>query len=271
MNETLGKMIDIAQAAAVEIMKVYRRPFDVDFKGPSDPVTEADRIANHLICSRLERSFPDIPVIAEESPPETWGRNLSAEKVFFVDPVDGTKEFVARNDQFVVMIGLLEGDAPTHGVLYSPVTQTLWAGVVGQGAIRREASGAERVLKPLSDVSLSESRVVSSRSNRQSELNAQALERVSPAQIVPIGSAGLKGAAVADGSADIYLAPGFAGCLWDSCAPEALIRSVGGVYTDAHGVPLDYRATTVENHRGAVAASPLVHSEVIARISDLLR
>jgi 3'(2'), 5'-bisphosphate nucleotidase len=271
MNDTLAEMIEIARAAATEIMKIYAQPFEVQFKGPSDPVTEADRIANQLICSRPAEAFPEIPIIAEESHPGTWVQSHSAERVFFVDPVDGTREFVAKNDQFVVMIGLLEGDRPTHGVLYAPVARTLWAGVVGEGAFRREADGSERVLAPISRVDLSESRVVSSRSNRQAQLNTEALERLSPAEIVPIGSAGLKGAAVADGSADIYLAPGFAGCLWDSCAPEALIRSVGGVYTDAHGVPLDYRATTVENHRGAVAASPLLHSEVIARISDLLR
>src|SRR5690606_29908850 len=143
----------------------------------------------------------------------------------------------------VVMIGLLDGERPTHGVLYAPAQKVLWAGRVGVGAFRREPDGSERKLGPLKHRRLDESRVASSRSKREAQLNLDALERLSPAEIVAIGSAGLKGAAVADGSADIYLAPGFAGCLWDSCAPEALIRAVGGIYTDAHGALLDYRAT----------------------------
>lgn len=263
-------MIAVAKEAAEEIMKVYARPFAVHFKGPSDPVTEADRNANELICRRLSESFPDVPIIAEESPPETWKTSARAERIFFVDPVDGTREFVARNDQFVVMIGLLEGDRPTHGVLLSPVTGTIWAGHVDEGAFRYEADGSKKTLGPLEDRNLGEARVVSSRSRREATLNKEALGRLAPREIIPLGSAGLKGAAVADGRADIYLAPGFAGCLWDSCAPEALIVAAGGVYTDAHGKLLDYRATTVENHRGAVAAGPRLHSEVIARISDLL-
>lgn len=261
--------MSIAAAAAAEVMEIYGQPFSVDFKGPNDPVTAADRRANALICERLRKAFPGVPIVAEESPAEEWSDYQSAERVFFVDPVDGTREFVARTGQFAVMIGLLEGQEPTHGVLHAPSQERIWAGCVGHGALSKSKGGAESQLGSLKDVALSAAKIVSSRSH-PTELNREALRLLAPGEVIPMGSAGLKVAAVSDGSADIYLAPEFAGCLWDSCAPEALLRSVGGVVTDVTGQPLKYRATRVENDRGAVAAAPRLHQEVIDRLRDLV-
>ena len=143
MNELVQNLLQIAAEAAVEVMDVYGQPFGVDYKGPADPVTDADRRANDLICRRLAELYPDIPVVAEESPEELWQHYRSSERVFFVDPVDGTREFVAKNDEFVIMIGLLEGDVPTHGVLHAPALKKRWAGVVGLGAIQLDEDGTE--------------------------------------------------------------------------------------------------------------------------------
>jgi len=269
MDALLKTMIEIARAASERILEIYHSPFSVDFKSPGDPVTEADRLANELICDRLQASFPDIPIVAEESPPSTWEDARRASRVFFVDPVDGTREFVKKSGEFAVMIGLLDGDQPSHGVLLAPTQGVTWAGVVGEGAYRFDSSGTHK-LSVLNSASLSTAVVVSSKSQK-SDLNDRALEVLGAGEIRPVGSAGLKGAAVADGSADLYVAPGFAGCLWDTCAPEALVRSVGGEFTDAHGIAFDYRAAGVENNRGAVACSSSLHSEVIARLSQLFR
>ncbi len=270
MNDTLDKMMRIAAEAAKEIMQIYARPFDVDYKGPNDPVTEADRWANELICRRLQEAFGDIPVVAEESTPALWAHYRSHHKVFFVDPIDGTREFVAKNGYFCVMIGLLEGDRPTHGVLHAPAQETVWAGSAGDGAFKIGPDGQRRQLGPLIARTPSESCVATSLS-QNTPLHQAALARLSPKETLPIGSAGLKGAAVADGTVDIYLAPGSAGSRWDTCAPEAILRAVGAEFTDVHGRPIDYRAPTVENVDGAVAASPQLHREVIALLSELFR
>jgi 3'(2'), 5'-bisphosphate nucleotidase len=267
---TLEQMAEIAADAAKEILRVYEQPFVVDFKGPDDPVTEADHRANHLICDRLRREFPGIPVVSEESPPREWADFRESDRVFFVDPLDGTREFVAKNGEFVVMIGLLEGERPTHGVLHAPATGTAWAGAVGEGAFRKETSGTWKALPALVERPLDQARVLVSKS-RKSPLCREAVSLLAPREVLRVGSAGLKGAAVADGRADIYLAPEFAGSRWDSCAPEAIIRALGGNFTDVGGEPLDYRAAGVENDRGAVAAPPNLHREVIVRLSELLR
>lgn len=269
MDALLKTMVEIAQAASELVLEIYRSPFSVDFKGPDDPVTKADRLANDLICQRLWESFPEIPIVAEESPPSTWEEARRAERVFFVDPVDGTREFVKKSGEFAVMIGLLDGDRPSHGVLLAPSQNITWAGATGQGAFRIDRSGTRR-LSALGSTPLSAAVVVSSKSQK-SDLNDRALEVLGAGEIRPVGSAGLKGAAVADGSADLYMTPGFAGCLWDTCAPEALVRAVGGEFTDAHGTVIDYRAAGVENNRGAVACASSLHNEVITRLSQLFR
>jgi 3'(2'), 5'-bisphosphate nucleotidase len=119
-------------------------------------------------------------------------------------------------------------------------------------------------------VHIDDARIAVSKS-RTSPVHTRALARFSAAQLLPIGSAGLKAAAVAEGSAEVYLAPEFAGFRWDSCAPEAIIGALGGAFTDVTGVALDYRAAGAENSRGAVAASVTLHQAVIGRLSDPLR
>lgn len=270
MSDILEQMLAIAAEAAVLVKDVYDKPFSVQYKGPADPVTEADERANELICRRLAEAFPGVPVVAEESPEERWRTFRASERIFFVDPVDGTREFVARNGEFVVMIGLVEGKRATHGVVHAPDRDVVWAGEVGRGAFEMDRSGARRPLRVAQVESLTQASVVSSRTHR-SPLLERALEHLAPERVLSLGSAGLKGVAVARGEADVYMAPERAGCLWDACAPDAIVQAAGGVYTDAFGTLIDYRADRVENERGIVAANPTLHDRVVERMKTLPR
>jgi len=268
MSEILEQMLAIAAEAAVVVKEVYDKPFSVQYKGPADPVTEADERANELICRRLAEAFPDIPVVAEESPEERWRSFRASDRIFFVDPVDGTREFVARNGEFVVMIGLVHGEQATHGVVHAPASGLAWAGVVGQGAFEVDDAGNRRPLHVGQREALEQASVVASRVHR-SPLLGQALDLLAPERVVNLGSAGLKGVAVARGEADVYMAPERAGSLWDACAPDAIVRAAGGIYTDAYGRAIDYRAERVENDRGIVAANPTLHDRVVTRLRSL--
>jgi len=269
MNELSTALLAIAREAAREILAVYERPFDVDYKGPRDPITEADRRANDLICERLAERYPDVPIVAEESPEGAWQHYRSSERVFFVDPLDGTREFVARTDAFVVMIGLLEGDRPTHGVMHAPVGGRSWVGERGRGAWEISSAGAERALSMNPPPSIDSAIVASSRSHPDSLLE-RAIVHLSPKDVRPIYSAGLKAAAVSTGEADVYLAPESAGFRWDSCAPEAIVTAAGGRYTDALGRELDYRAARLENDGGIVAAAEPLHTRVVDALAQLM-
>jgi len=256
----------IAREAAVLIRQVYATEFSVDFKGPRDPVTEADRRANELICDRLSKLFPTVPIVAEESEPETFAGYRQAERIFFVDPLDGTREFVARNGEFVVMIGYVEGDRATASVIHAPESGISWLGELGSGAYQTEASGARTPIRVSSVATLAAARVVGSRSHRNPALE-QALASLGARELVALGSAGLKASAVAHGAADAYVAPHYAGKRWDACAADALISAAGGRLTDSRGDRFDYRSEKLDNDRGVVASNGLFHDAIIEKLA----
>lgn len=261
----LERLARIARDAGEGIMKLYQRDLHVDYKSPGDPVTEADRAANALICSRLATEFPDAAIVAEESASEHYANYRDHERVFFVDPLDGTREYVAQNGQFVVMIGLLEGATATLGVVYAPATGTLWCGTRGLGAFRRAADGSEQAIRVTTVSAPEQARLTVSRS-RRSELMRQALLRIGAHQVVPMGSAGLKGALVAEGNVDGYLAVGTAGKHWDACATDALVSAAGGHVSDLRGRPIDYRSDELELSSGLLAANPGLHAALRQRL-----
>lgn len=262
----LDVLIDSARAAGDAIMRVYAREFSVQYKGPSDPVTEADHQANEIICQRLASSFPGTPIVAEESAPETFAGFEAEPRVFFVDPLDGTREFVARNDQFVVMIGLVEGDRATAGVVYAPATDTLWWGQLELGAFCVERGGRERSIRVGSVERPEQARVAASRSQRSQALK-KALAALSARELVSIGSAGLKGALVAEGKADAYLATGRSGKHWDACAVDALVSAAGGLLTDTRGERLDYRSRDIGLKHGLLASNERLHAALLERLA----
>lgn len=262
----LEVMIDVAREAASIIDAIYKTPFQVDYKGPSDPVTEADRRANDLICARLGQHFPGVPVVAEESSPDTFAGYQAAPRIFFVDPLDGTREFVEQNGEFVVMIGLVEGDRATHGVVHAPVSGSAWAGALGLGAWFIDARGTRTPLQTSSVRELPSARVVASRSHRTETLE-RALQFLGAREIATLGSAGLKGAEVACGAADAYASPVSAGKRWDACAADALVVAAGGRFSDEFGAPIDYRSESLSNDRGVIASNGHLHDALLERLA----
>ncbi|HET9930114.1 MAG TPA: inositol monophosphatase family protein [Polyangiaceae bacterium] len=265
-EEEVATLVGIAAEAAELVFRIYQTPFEVDYKGPRDPVTLADREANALICERLQTAFPGVPVVAEESTPDTFAGYQSSERIFFVDPVDGTREFVAKNGEFVVMIGVVEGERATASVIHAPATGTAWVGLEGHGAFRL-SPGEGRTKIAVSECNeLAQVRVVASRSHRTPTFE-RALNELGVGTVLQQGSAGLKGARVAEASADAYVAPFYAGQRWDICACDALVHAAGGRVTDAYGAPIDYRAPTLAQETGVVVSNGLVHEALLERLA----
>lgn len=258
-------LLDIAAEAAQVIREVYDTPFSVEWKGPRDPVTVADKRANDLICARLAKAFPGVPVVAEESDPKSFENYASSERVFFVDPLDGTLEFIDRNGEFVVMIGLVLGDVASVGVICAPATRTAWVGSPA-GAFRVDENGRRTPIRVSEISSARASRAVGSRSHRTPELT-DFLEGLGFLEVAALGSAGLKVAAVSEGRVEAYVAPGYAGKRWDACAGDAIVTAAGGQLTDGSGARIDYRASSLSNDRGLVATNGRIHEAVIAGLS----
>jgi 3'(2'), 5'-bisphosphate nucleotidase len=260
--EELEIMLGIAREASVVVASVYATEFLVDYKGPADPVTQADREANALICARLAEVFGPVPVVAEESDESEFADWVGAPRVFFVDPLDGTLEFVAKNGDFVVMIGLAEKGRPVAGVVVAPAYGTAWAGAEGLGAFEVAPAGEKTSIR-VSDIDdLAQARMVVSRSHQSDRLQ-RVIGSLGITHVVPLGSAGLKAADVAAGRSDLYVQPGRAGKRWDTCAPEAIVAAAGGLCTDSLGRAIDYRGPELSNNSGFVASNGKLHSRIL--------
>lgn len=266
LADMLDEVLAVARRASDLVMEVYAAPFDVEFKEGNDPITRADCESNALICRALEANYPDIPIVAEESEPSAYAGYAAAPAAWFVDPLDGTREFVARNGEFAVMIGLAEKGEAVLGVIVCPAIGRAFAGAKGVGAFEVAPDGTRRAIRASSAKTLGAAELLVSRSQGAAGLEDLAL-RLGFRKVTRCGSAGVKATRIAAGEADVYAQPGRAGALWDACAPEALVMAAGGRVSDARGVVIDYAARELPNHHGFVATNGPLHEDVL----ELLR
>ncbi len=255
----------LAREAAVVIREVYETSFEVVQKaGGGGPVTEADQRANELIVKGLQAAFPTDEIVAEES------AHLAPKgaRVWFVDPLDGTREFVDRNGMFAVHIGLAVDGVAVAGVVHAPMQGATWTGAKGHPCVltlgdqRRELT-----MQPVAKTA--DLRLLVSRSHKSKK--TEAIKRaLGITQVREQGSVGLKCALLAMGEADLYLHPSNRSSRWDSCAPQAVIEAAGGLLVDFAGAPYRYEGAEIVNGRGLVAchrATWDLAGETISRIA----
>jgi 3'(2'), 5'-bisphosphate nucleotidase len=234
---------DIAINAATEIMAVYDGDFDVREKDDQSPVTEADERAEQLILNALKQLDPSIPIVAEESVAKGDIPDVGDGPFWLVDPLDGTKEFVSRNGEFTVNIGLVEGDVPVLGVVYAPVPKRLFLGWGRDQAFTQDDGGTLRPIRaviPDADGLV----VVASRSHSNPETEAF-LAKQNVRQITSAGSS-LKFCLVAAGEADVYPRMGPTN-EWDTAAGHAVLNAAGGSVRTLDGGDFLYRKPTFRN------------------------
>ncbi|HEX4111062.1 MAG TPA: 3'(2'),5'-bisphosphate nucleotidase CysQ [Stellaceae bacterium] len=240
-------LLDLAIAAALKagppIMAVYAEDFAVRRKEDQSPVTQADELAEATILEMLEREAPDIAAIAEER--ETADASGAAPARFWViDPLDGTKEFVARNGEFTVNIGLIEGGAPVLGVIYAPSLDLLYA-ASGPGTAKRRKPDGTFELIAARPVPKEGAVIVHSRSHINSPRIAEFAATLPGSTRIVSGSA-IKFCKLAAGEADIY--PRFGPTMeWDTGAGQAILEAAGGSIVNLDGARLAYGKPAFRN------------------------
>ena len=240
LHRTAVQMAEIAVAAGRLIMDVRREGFATCWKADATPVTKADQAAEALVLERLVMACPDIPVVAEElvasgRVPETGRRFI------LVDPLDGTREFIAGRDEFTVNLALVEDDAPVCGAVYAPALGRLW--FAGQEAFAMDA-GPDAHVDPAAARRIqvratprSGPAALVSRSHLDPETEAY-LDRLHVTDRRPLGSS-LKFCLIAEGEADLY--PRFGPTSeWDIAAGHAILAAAGGAVVLPDGRPLRY-------------------------------
>lgn len=242
----LEPVIAIAVRAGAAILEVYGRPetIAVTDKADASPLTEADLAAHGVIEAGLHALTPDVPVLSEESGEQAaWDVRRHWTRFWLVDPLDGTKEFVARSGEFTVNIALVENGVPVLGVVYVPVTGVTYAGIHAQRVAFREQDGKRA---PIRVRTLAEAKaggvpvtVVASRRHGGERLPAllERLQRELGDYALANMSSSLKICLVAEGKADLYprLGPTSE---WDTAAAQAVLEAAGGHIVDTGLQPL---------------------------------
>ncbi len=243
-------------------MAVYRRgSAEVSQKADSSPVTEADLAANRVLAKHLAHLLQSCQVVSEEDSASLVYRQ-SAGRFRLIDPLDGTKEFIARNGEFTVNIALIEEGRSTLGVVCAPAIDALYWGGTGLGAFRC-MGGETAAIKVAAARVGGAHRVVASKSHLN-EVTQSMIERLGDASLVQAGSS-LKFCRVAEGEADIYprLAPT---CEWDTAAGQAVLEGAGGVVLDLQGSPLLYGKPDVLNPHFIAFSDPSQVGPILALV-----
>ena len=228
--------IALARDAAAAILGIYDSAFAVEHKADASPLTAADLAAHRILVDGLERLTPDIPVLSEEAAEDaTWNVRQGWRRLWLVDPLDGTREFVKRNGEFSVNLALVEDGVPVFGIVQSPVTGAVWHAARGAGAFRRDGDVEVplRVRRP----ALAPLRVAASRSHRDARTEAF-IAKMGEVEPIGLGSS-LKFCKLAEGGMDVY--PRFGPTSeWDTAAGQCVLEAAGGIVVDPRGRPLRY-------------------------------
>jgi 3'(2'), 5'-bisphosphate nucleotidase len=257
----------IAREAAVLVRGYHRKRLVIESKAGGEPVTEADRAASALIVERLGAAFPADVVLSEEVPDS--GARLGKRRVWMVDPIDGTSDFILGDVGFVVMIGLAIDGRPMVGAVAHPLSEKVYGGIAGVGAWVEAADGERRALRTSTIEAPPGIRLVASKTHR-----TQRIDRIKRAlQIkdeINVGSVGLKIGLVSEAERDLYVYTGGRTKIWDTCGPEAILLGAGGKMTDVDGEPLVYDRQDLYNRRGIVASNGPLHAFVIKTLAPLV-
>lgn len=266
-NQTLLEQVkSLVRQAGPIVRKYHDLPNDVSWKGENDPVTTADQAVNDFLVGHLQLLFPDDGILAEESKDDLT--RLSKDRIWCIDPLDGTKEFIARNGEFSIMVGLAINGIAVLGVVYQPILDIMYSGIRELGAWVTTPQGRTQ-LHVGDENDPSQLRLVVSRSHRNPITDSikSALgitqERIS-------GSVGLKCGLIARNEADLYLHPAPGTKEWDTCAPEAILVGAGGKMSDCWGRTLRYNQEDVQRHGGIVASNGACHEKIIALMRPVL-
>jgi 3'(2'), 5'-bisphosphate nucleotidase len=262
----------LARQAGAVLLEHYYSPFLVEQKinavDEIEEVTAADREANELIVGRLKKEFPNDGILAEESTDSE--HRLDKDRVWLIDPMDGTKNFINRDGDFAVQIGLAVDGESVLGVVYQPTRDLLYRAARSGGAWM-EAGDTTAARMSVSNLSKpGEMVLASSRSHRSPRM-----ERVVSAfgfkDETRRGSVGVKIGLIAEQHADLYLHLSPSTKQWDTCGPEAILAEAGGRLTDLFGQPLRYNGLRIDNRNGIVATNGAAHEMVIENLKPLLK
>lgn len=261
--QELELAIQFAKQGGTLAQEIRAKGYSVQEKGNNQgPATEADLAVSALLLTNIQQNFSEDTLVSEEASPPFSSFN---KRIWFVDPIDGTKEFIRGQSDWSVMIGLAVNGRPVMGVVYRPDNDELYYASIHNGAFHCKGRSTKQL--KVNTISKPENSIlIQSRSHRSSEADDLA-KALGVKETFSLGSIGLKLGKIAEGKADLYF--NFSGhChLWDLCGPEAILQEAGGIVTLSSGARIDYSLDKIKLQESFVATNP----ELLTKIYPLLQ
>jgi len=271
LQKELEVAIGLARTASETILDHYSREIFAEQKLGVDeffePVTAADREASRIIVEGLSKIFPNDAVLSEEELDNAEAR-LAKERVWIVDPIDGTAGFVKKDGDFAVQIGLAENGEAVLGVVLVPIHRTVYSAVKGEGAMA-DVDGSKKRLQTSDLTSFDEMTLAFSRNHPSKGITA-IISEFRFGNAIQRGSIGLKIGLIAEQQADLYIHLSPRTKLWDTCAPQIILEEAGGKLTDLFGARFRYDIRDLQNHWGIVATNGISHDAVLTKLRPIL-
>ncbi|PLX21826.1 3'(2'),5'-bisphosphate nucleotidase CysQ [Candidatus Parcubacteria bacterium] len=263
MEKILEKVKEVVRRSGKEIMKNYGDDNEVTTKKDKTPVTEIDLLSEKIIIdglSELGYGFLSEERLGSKD-------RLDDERIWVIDPIDGTKDFINQTGEFSVMVGLVENNESILGVVYQPAFDKLYFATKGGGAYLEEAGKIKKMNVSRTD-DCGDIKMLASRYHMM-DLEQNLSREMDITDFLSHGSAGLKIALIAEQKADLYINSSDRTAEWDICAADIIIREAGGMITDMNGSRIMYNKENYLNLKGYVVSNGLVHDKVLAKIKEL--
>ena len=272
LEKELETAIEAAREAGRTVLDYYSRDVVAQQKigvdNFAEPVTIADKAASRIIVNRLTEAFPDDFVLSEEEIDHPKNRTEN-ERVWMIDPIDGTWGFIKKDGDFAVQIGLVENGEPILGVVLVPVQDKLYFAVKGEGAFAVSDGAEPSRLETSDNTDFRQMNLAVSRDHRSPKIS-RIIGEFGLKQEIQRGSVGLKVGLIADKICDLYIHLSPRTKFWDTCGPQIILEEAGGKLTDLFGERIRYGLKDVQNHGGIVASNGVAHDTAIKKLHPLL-
>lgn len=264
----LDAALEAIDLAGKAVLKQYEE-FKAIPNAPADISTEADRQAQEIILKHLHRAFPADAFCGEEATATLADAPQTGPRLWIIDPIDGTRGFARKNDEFSVMVGFVEQGTIAVGAVLEPAKSRLTYAVKGGGCWKRDGAATSASPCRVSAVSeLAASALVQSRS-RDPGVPGGHVKAIGPARVVETYSAGVKLVLVARGEVEMYVNRYLAFHDWDICAGDILVEEAGGQVTGLHGETLQYGLPGAWQRSGLLASNGRVHEAALAALKNV--
>ena len=243
--------------AGEEIMKIYQKDYNIEYKDDTSPFTEADNKANEILVSHLEKT--DIKIFSEEIK-DDYEKRKNEEYLWIIDPIDGTKDFINKTWEFSLMIWLIKKDQPILGLVYQPASGKLYFAEKWKWTFLEENKETKQI-----QVNPAQKSILTSR-NHTSDIELDLIEKMK-LENIPCGSIWVKLWLIAEWKAGNYINLSNKLWQWDGCWPHMILEEAGGKVTDIYGNQIKYNQESSKLENWLIGTNWNFHQEILDKIN----